>query len=98
MNADSLVHAAGRDRFDRWYLPGVSAASQGPRPSRKIAAGLQPLTTVLEGKYWVDEIYDAVIVEPLRHLSKVFFAIDRMVVDSVGVGSRNGAAAFGFCR
>jgi NADH-quinone oxidoreductase subunit L len=51
--------------------------------AEKIAAGLQPITGILEAKYWVDELYDAVIVEPLRHLSKVFFAIDRAVVDGV---------------
>jgi NADH-quinone oxidoreductase subunit L len=51
--------------------------------AEKIAAGLKPLTGLLEAKYWVDEIYDAVIVEPLRHVAKVFFAIDRVIIDSI---------------
>ena len=51
--------------------------------AEKLAAGLQPLTGLLEGKYWIDELYDAVIVEPLRHVAKVFFAIDRVIIDSV---------------
>jgi NADH-quinone oxidoreductase subunit L len=51
--------------------------------AEQIAAGLQPLTSILEGKYWVDELYEAAIVEPLRHIAKVFFAIDRIVIDSI---------------
>jgi NADH-quinone oxidoreductase subunit L len=51
--------------------------------AEQIAAGLQPLTSMLEGKYWIDELYDAAIVEPLRHTAKVFFAVDRVVIDSV---------------
>jgi NADH-quinone oxidoreductase subunit L len=51
--------------------------------AEKLAAGLQPLTGLLEAKYWVDEIYDAMIVQPLRHVARVFFAIDRVIIDSV---------------
>ncbi len=47
----------------------------------RLAAGLQPLTRVLEAKYWVDEIYQAIIVEPLRSLGNFFFGIDRYVID-----------------
>ena len=38
---------------------------------------------LLEGKYWIDEIYQAAIVEPLRKLGKAFFIIDQIVVDGV---------------
>ena len=38
---------------------------------------------MLDHKYWVDEIYQAAIVEPLRNLGRVFFAIDRFVVDGI---------------
>jgi len=51
--------------------------------AEKLASSLQPLTGILEAKYWVDELYDAMIVEPLRHIAKVFFVIDRAVVDGV---------------
>jgi NADH-quinone oxidoreductase subunit L len=37
----------------------------------------------IEHKYWVDEIYQALIVEPLRLLGKLFFTIDRYVVDGL---------------
>ncbi|MGH7214858.1 MAG: hypothetical protein ACREIT_08845, partial [Tepidisphaeraceae bacterium] len=45
-----------------------------------------PFARLLEGKYYVDEIYQNAIVEPLRGLGRAFFAIDRIVVDGlVGV-------------
>ena len=52
-------------------------------------AARHPLAVrVLEAKYWVDEIYQAAVVEPLRAIGRVFFAIDRYVVDGIvsGVG------------
>jgi NADH-quinone oxidoreductase subunit L len=48
-----------------------------------LAAGLQPVTGLLEGKYWIDEIYQAGIIEPLRELGRIFFAIDRIVIDGL---------------
>jgi NADH-quinone oxidoreductase subunit L len=48
-----------------------------------IALRLKPLTRLLEGKYWVDEIYQGGIVEPLRELGRAFFVIDQMVVDKL---------------
>ncbi|MGA2499315.1 MAG: hypothetical protein ABSH20_16370, partial [Tepidisphaeraceae bacterium] len=41
------------------------------------------LRILLEGKYFVDEIYQAAIVEPLRTLGKAFFWIDRWLVDGL---------------
>jgi NADH-quinone oxidoreductase subunit L len=51
--------------------------------SDELAQNLQPLTSLLEHKYWVDEIYQSYIVEPLRGLGDTFFAIDRYVVDGL---------------
>ena len=41
------------------------------------------LARVLEQKYWVDEIYQAVIVEPLRASGRLFFEIDQKVIDGL---------------
>jgi NADH-quinone oxidoreductase subunit L len=41
------------------------------------------VATALENKYWIDEIYQAAIVEPLRMLGHVCFWIDRIVVDGL---------------
>jgi NADH-quinone oxidoreductase subunit L len=51
--------------------------------AQRLAAGLQPLTGALEAKWWVDEIYQNTIVEPLRQVGVMFFAIDRIVVDGL---------------
>jgi NADH-quinone oxidoreductase subunit L len=51
--------------------------------AERIAQGLEPLTALLEAKYWVDEIYQNSIVEPLRDIGSAFFWVDRMVVDFI---------------
>ena len=51
--------------------------------AERMAAGMPGVTRTLEAKYWVDEIYQAGVVEPLRSLGKAFFVIDRFVVDGL---------------
>jgi NADH-quinone oxidoreductase subunit L len=51
-----------------------------PRAER-LAASAPGLTRLLEAKYWVDEIYQAGIVEPLRGAGRAMFAADRWVID-----------------
>jgi NADH-quinone oxidoreductase subunit L len=48
-----------------------------------LAADVPELTSILEHKYWVDEIYQAAIVEPLRALGRVCFMIDRFIIDGI---------------
>ena len=55
------------------------AAPEGPRARAMNCREKFPvLARLLEAKYWVDEIYQAAIVEPLRTLGRAFFAIDRI--------------------
>jgi NADH-quinone oxidoreductase subunit L len=49
----------------------------------KLAASLAPVARAMENKYWVDELYDAAVVTPLRSSGKVFFTLDRFVVDGL---------------
>ena len=51
--------------------------------AERLAAGMPGVTRALEAKYWVDEIYQAGIVEPLRSVGRVLFMIDRFVVDGL---------------
>ena len=37
----------------------------------------------IDAKYWIDEMYQAGVVEPLRGLGRAFFAMDRYVVDGL---------------
>jgi NADH-quinone oxidoreductase subunit L len=50
------------------------------KAAERLAAGLQPLTSWLEGKYWVDEIYNYVVVVPLRFIAVAFLWFDNAVV------------------
>jgi NADH-quinone oxidoreductase subunit L len=51
--------------------------------AEKLAQDVPPITRMLEAKYWVDEIYQACIVEPLRALGEWFYAVDRYIVDGL---------------
>ena len=51
--------------------------------AERLAALLQPFTFLVENKFFVDEIYEAMIVEPLRLLGRVLYVIDRTVVDGL---------------
>jgi NADH-quinone oxidoreductase subunit L len=53
------------------------------RKGEQLPEKFQLLARLFEAKYWVDEIYQAAIVEPLRSLGRAFFAIDRIVVDGI---------------
>jgi NADH-quinone oxidoreductase subunit L len=48
-----------------------------------LAADVPEITNILEHKYWVDEIYQAAIVEPLRQLGRIFFLIDKFIIDGI---------------
>jgi NADH-quinone oxidoreductase subunit L len=48
-----------------------------------LAADVPEITSILEHKYWVDEIYQATIVEPLRAMGRLCFAIDRFIIDGI---------------
>jgi NADH-quinone oxidoreductase subunit L len=51
----------------------------------KIAAG--PLYTLLSNKYYVDEIYSAAVVKPIKGISRVVLwrGVDQTVIDSTAV-------------
>lgn len=53
--------------------------------TRDIAAGLGPLYKASLNKYWVDEIYDATVVEPIKGVSYflMFKIVDATIVDGL---------------
>lgn len=54
------------------------------RPAADRTAGSFPgVVRLLANKYYVDEIYDAVIVQPLHVLGQVCFAFDRLIIDGL---------------
>jgi NADH-quinone oxidoreductase subunit L len=49
----------------------------------QLAGAMRPAARALDAKFWVDEIYQALIVEPLRAIGRLLWAIDRFVVDGI---------------
>ena len=66
-------------------------ARAGPSPARQAAPADTGFALVLNRKYYVDELYDAVIVRPLVWLSRVVLwkGVDQGLVDGAG-GERDG--------
>jgi NADH-quinone oxidoreductase subunit L len=51
--------------------------------AERLAENFRGLVRLMDHKFWVDEIYQNAIVEPLRKLGVFFFAIDRFIVDGL---------------
>ena len=64
--------------------------------AERLAASAPGLTRMLEAKYWVDEVYQNGIVEPLRSLGRAFFAADKWVIDLLVGGVAMVPQALGF--
>ena len=86
-----LVAAAGLGFAWILYRKGPGAAPA------KLAASLKPAHQVLLNKYWVDELYDLVVIRPLRFVALWTHRIgDRVCIDTLGVhGSAFGVKFLG---
>ena len=51
--------------------------------AERFAQKLGGLVNIVENKFYVDEIYQACVIEPLRFLGKILFGIDRFIVDGI---------------
>jgi NADH-quinone oxidoreductase subunit L len=49
----------------------------------RVAASVPDVVRTLANKYYVDELYDALFVQPLRTLGNLCFLVDRVVVDGM---------------
>ena len=74
----SIVVVAGGIGLAYWiYFAGREKAD------RYAQGALQPIRNVLANKYYVDEIYDAIFIRPLRSFGHVCFGNDNWVIDSL---------------
>lgn len=64
------------------FLGNRTSAENAPRANR-LANAFGPLTKLARNKYYVDEIYDALIVKPLYYASHFFAFIDKALVDGL---------------
>jgi NADH:ubiquinone oxidoreductase subunit 5 (subunit L)/multisubunit Na+/H+ antiporter MnhA subunit len=76
MAVSGLIALAGIGLAYQFHLKDRRAGENLPRRFPALANALQ-------NKFWVDELYQAAIVEPLRRAGKLFYAVDRIVVDGV---------------
>jgi NADH-quinone oxidoreductase subunit L len=65
---------------------------KNPRAAERMAERFAALYRLLLGKYFVDELYDAIAVQPIKRVSTLFLwrGIDAGVID----GAVNGAGSF----
>ena len=49
----------------------------------RLALSMAGVANAIENKYWIDEFYQATIVEPLRKIGDIFFTLDKYVVDGL---------------
>jgi len=78
MLASVLIAATGIALAWRWYI------SEQERPG-KFAARFSGAYRLLEHKYYVDEIYDALFVNRTKDLGTALGSFDRGVIDGAGV-------------
>ena len=76
MGASTLVAATGVGLAFAMYRAGPS------EQAAQLTASARPIHNILYGKYYVDELYDLVIVRGLRWVAQALFhVVDRLVID-----------------
>jgi NADH-quinone oxidoreductase subunit L len=78
----NLMIASGLIALFGIYLAYVFHLKERIRADRISARG-PPWMRVLDRKYWIDEFYQAAVVEPLRGVGRLFFLFDQWVIDGV---------------
>jgi NADH:ubiquinone oxidoreductase subunit 5 (subunit L)/multisubunit Na+/H+ antiporter MnhA subunit len=67
---------------------------EGAPRARRLAAALGPVYRLVRGKYFVDELYDALVLKPYYALCNLFAWLDRWIVDGAVNGTRHATIAF----
>jgi hypothetical protein len=80
-----------------WLAAQLYATPKAVENDAKLRSRLGGLYRLVENKYWVDELYDALILSPLRFVANVIYRVfDMIVVDGLGVyGTANAVGALG---
>jgi NADH-quinone oxidoreductase subunit L len=79
---------AGAGWLVAWLIYGRKPLTEGVDPLRK---PLGPVYTLLENKYYFDELYHLIIIRPTLWLAKACARFDRVVIDAIV----NAVGAFG---
>ncbi len=79
--ASSVLLGLGGFFFARW----VYKDAKNPLPERLLASGsglVKGTYRLIYNKYFVDELYDFLVVRPSRWLARAFFRFDQKVIDA----------------
>jgi NADH-quinone oxidoreductase subunit L len=85
----TLVAAAGIGLAYRMYMV-------RPETPAAFAASVGPLYALVAGKYYVDELYEAIVLKPFYGWCAFFSWLDRRVVDGAVNGARHFTVAFSY--
>jgi NADH-quinone oxidoreductase subunit L len=80
--------AAATGWLTAWLIYGRKPLTEGVDPLRK---PLGPIYTLLENKYYFDELYNLIIIQPIIWLARQCAIFDRVVIDAIV----NAVGAFG---
>ncbi|MBL0921764.1 MAG: NADH-quinone oxidoreductase subunit L [Phycisphaerales bacterium] len=69
--------------FVAWLLHYRGRTGAAVAPADRLLGALGPIPRWAQQKWFVDELYDFVIVKPLWALSNVFHVIDKLIVDGL---------------
>jgi len=85
-----------------WLLIGLAVAIAGtgilvayrmymarPGTAARVAGGLGPIYRMVRNLYWVDELYDAVLLRPFYAVSRAFHWFDARIIDGAVNGARH---------
>jgi len=72
-------------------MVGAAAVYRRPGRAERVATSLGPLYRLVRNLYWVDELYDFLLLRPFYRASRFFTGFDRWVVD--GLVNAAGVAA-----
>jgi NADH-quinone oxidoreductase subunit L len=77
MAGSTLLALAG------WWFARSRYATDGVATDEAFHLKMPGVQSTLENKYWIDELYDAVIVDPLNRLSVFFWKIIDAIIDGL---------------
>jgi NADH-quinone oxidoreductase subunit L len=76
--------------FAGWWLYGRNSLKRGEPDPLKLSLG--GLFTALEHKWWVDELYDAILISPYKHFAAwMAGSVDLGFINAIGDGLASGA-------
>jgi NADH-quinone oxidoreductase subunit L len=79
-----------------WFMAYLFYVSKPDLPG-KLAKQFSAIYGLVENKYWIDEIYNALVVRPVTVFSRIilWWTVDRGLVDGAGYASSGAATALG---